>query len=46
MNRQVVYYRPNEDITTPVLESLNKKFSPDKKDAPQEAKAPRGTPKN
>ena len=28
MNRQVVYYRPNEDITTPVLESLNKKFSP------------------
>ena len=28
MNRQVVYYRPNEDITTPVLESLNKKFNP------------------
>ena len=46
MNRQVVYYRPNEDITTPVLESLNKKFSPEKKDVPQEAKGPRGTPKN
>ena len=26
MNRQVVYYRPNEDITTPVLESLNKRL--------------------
>jgi Skp family chaperone for outer membrane proteins len=46
MNRQVVYYRPNEDITTPVLESLNKKFSPEKKDVPQEAKIPRGNPKN
>ena len=44
MNRQVVYYRPNEDITTPVLESLNKKFSPEKKDVQREATGgPRGT---
>jgi outer membrane protein len=26
MNRQVVYYRADDDITTPVLESLNKRF--------------------
>jgi outer membrane protein len=26
MNRQVVYYRGDDDITTPVLEALNKKF--------------------
>jgi hypothetical protein len=29
MNRQVVYYRGDDDITTPVLESLNKRLSPD-----------------
>lgn len=41
MNRQVVYYRPNEDITTPVLESLNKKFSPESA-APAKTPATRG----
>ena len=29
MNRQVVYYRGDDDITSPVLESLNKRFSPE-----------------
>ena len=29
MNRQVVYYRSDDDITAPVLESLNKRFNPD-----------------
>ncbi len=49
MNRQVVFYRPNEDITTPVLESLNKRLNtetaPAKGTAPREATSPR-TPKN
>jgi uncharacterized coiled-coil protein SlyX len=26
MNRQVVYYRGDDDITSPVLEALNNKF--------------------
>lgn len=47
MNRQVVYYRADDDITTPVLESLNKKFSPAESNPP---KTPRvggtTTPKN
>lgn len=29
MNRQVVYYRADDDITQPVLESLNKRYSPE-----------------
>ena len=29
MNRQVVYYRADDDITKPVLDSLNRKFNPD-----------------
>ena len=52
MNRQVVYYRANEDITTPVLESLNKRLNPEA--APSKGPArtsaekenPRATPKN
>ena len=52
MNRQVVYYRANEDITTPVLESLNKRLNPAA--APSKGPArtsaekenPRATPKN
>ncbi len=39
MNRQVVYYRGDDDITTPVLENLNKKFGT-KADSAME-KAPR-----
>ena len=50
MNRQVVFYRPNEDITTPVLESLNKKFNPDaaptKGAAPARTATPGAAPKN
>jgi Skp family chaperone for outer membrane proteins len=45
MNRQVVYYRPNEDITTPVLESLNKRLDPTPKQN-KNISADKSTPKN
>ena len=45
MNRQVVYYRGDDDITSPVLESLNKKLdSPTAKPAPRSAKESTSTP--
>ena len=52
MNRQVVYYRQNEDITTPVLESLNKKFAPANPEGgsapskPERSATGKTTPKN
>lgn len=41
MNRQVVYYRADDDITKPVLDSLNRKFNPDGVTNPT-PKPPRG----
>lgn len=35
MNRQVVYYRLDDDITKPVLDSLNRKFNPEVKETPK-----------
>lgn len=48
MNRQVVYYRGDDDITQPVLESLNKRFNPDggsEKQTPVRSNEEKGAPR-
>ncbi|MEX2287707.1 MAG: OmpH family outer membrane protein [Planctomycetaceae bacterium] len=48
MNRQVVYYRPQDDITEPILKFLNQRYSPGETAVPRPKSTgiPKGTSKN